>query len=249
MQKILLSGILATTFAVTANAQTVNIPDANFKAYLVGNTEINTNGDTEIQVSEAQSFTGFINCSNDNIADLTGIEQFTALTQLNCGGNLLTTLDLSLNSALVLLGVHNNQLTELNIKNGNNTNFTAFMAYGNPNLNCIEVDNAGYSTDNWTSDNFQFDESVSFDENCNYTTSIADFYTNNISVVYPNPTSNTLNVEVKETTNIKIVNVLGATITSQRLNAGNNSINVSNLTNGVYFINSDKGGVTKFIKK
>ena len=32
--------------------QNVNIPDANFKAYLVGNSAINTNGDTEIQVSE-----------------------------------------------------------------------------------------------------------------------------------------------------------------------------------------------------
>ena len=40
--------------------QNVNIPDANFKAYLVGNTAINTNGDTEIQVSEANSYTGYI---------------------------------------------------------------------------------------------------------------------------------------------------------------------------------------------
>ena len=35
--------------------QNVNIPDANFKAYLVGNTAINTNGDSEIQVSEANA--------------------------------------------------------------------------------------------------------------------------------------------------------------------------------------------------
>lgn len=33
--------------------QNVNIPDANFKAYLVANTDINTNEDSEIQVSEA----------------------------------------------------------------------------------------------------------------------------------------------------------------------------------------------------
>ena len=33
--------------------QNVNIPDANFKAYLVGESDINTNGDSEIQVSEA----------------------------------------------------------------------------------------------------------------------------------------------------------------------------------------------------
>ena len=33
--------------------QNVNIPDANFKAYLVANSLINTNGDTEVQISEA----------------------------------------------------------------------------------------------------------------------------------------------------------------------------------------------------
>ena len=44
--------------------QNVNIPDANFKAYLVGNAAINTNGDTEIQVSEAAAFNGIIACNN-----------------------------------------------------------------------------------------------------------------------------------------------------------------------------------------
>ena len=54
--------------------QNVNIPDANFKAYLVGNAAINTNGDSEIQVSEANSFNGAIDCSNMNIIDLTGLD-------------------------------------------------------------------------------------------------------------------------------------------------------------------------------
>ena len=43
-------------------AQNVNIPDANFKSYLIGNTAINTNADTVIQVSEATAFTGTIDC-------------------------------------------------------------------------------------------------------------------------------------------------------------------------------------------
>ena len=51
------------------NAQNVNIPDANFKAYLVGNTAINTNGDTEIQVSEAAAYSGQIDCSGLNFTD------------------------------------------------------------------------------------------------------------------------------------------------------------------------------------
>ncbi|MEC9209881.1 MAG: T9SS C-terminal target domain-containing protein, partial [Bacteroidota bacterium] len=73
--------------------QNVSIPDANFKAYLVGNVAINTNGDAEIQVSEAMAFNGAIDCNNLNISDLTGIEYFVALTTLRCFGNQLTSLD------------------------------------------------------------------------------------------------------------------------------------------------------------
>jgi len=93
----------------------VNIPDANFKAYLVGNTAINTNGDTEIQVSEATAHGGGIECDYMNIADLTGIEAFTALTQLQCNNNQLTTLDVSQNTSLTWLNCYDNQLTSLNL--------------------------------------------------------------------------------------------------------------------------------------
>jgi len=78
----------------------VNIPDANFKAYLVGDSAINTNGDKEIQVSEASAFTDTIECANLKISNLKGIEAFTALTYLNCGYNNLTSLDVSKNTAL-----------------------------------------------------------------------------------------------------------------------------------------------------
>ena len=61
MKHILLA--LFAVLAINSFSQNVNIPDANFKAYLVGNTLINTNADTEIQQSEATAFTGTINCS------------------------------------------------------------------------------------------------------------------------------------------------------------------------------------------
>ena len=47
--------------------QNVYIPDANFKASLVGQPSINTNGDAEIQVSEATAFIGQIQCSGQLI--------------------------------------------------------------------------------------------------------------------------------------------------------------------------------------
>ena len=95
--------------------QIVNIPDANFKAYLVGNTKINTNRDTEIQISEANAFNDTIDCSDKNISNLKGIEAFTALTELWCGGNQLTSLDVSKNTALSGLGCFDNQLTSLDV--------------------------------------------------------------------------------------------------------------------------------------
>gem|GEM_PF-247395 len=95
----------------------VNIPDANFKAYLVGNTAINTNGDTEIQCDEATAFAGTISCTGQNIADLSGIEAFVNITQLSCQNNQLTSLDLSNNTALTNISCQNNQLSSLNVSN------------------------------------------------------------------------------------------------------------------------------------
>jgi len=174
-----------TSFSTNCNACYVNVPDANFKAYLLGNTLINTNGNAEIECAEATAFTGTINCSNSSIADLTGIEAFTSLQNLDfqtnsvttvdlsanvalqtliCYSNSLTGLDLSNNSALVYLNAHTNALTSLNIANGNNTNHSYFLTTVNPNLTCITVDDVAYSTANWSSG---VDAGVGFSINCN----------------------------------------------------------------------------------
>ncbi|MFT5778772.1 MAG: hypothetical protein ACI837_001728 [Crocinitomicaceae bacterium] len=225
MKRIVLLITTIVSLSFGTQAQIVNIPDVNFKAYLVGNAAINTNADAEIQVSEANAFAGTINCSTLSIFDLTGIEAFTALTNLQCtsnsitvldvsnninltnlhctlnpitildvssntglywldcddlllttldvsnntsleylycNGNSLTSLDVSQNILLLELICHANQLSSLNAANGNNTNIINFFATNNPNLTCIEVDDAVYSTTNWTS----IDAASSFSENC-----------------------------------------------------------------------------------
>jgi hypothetical protein len=97
------------------NAQNVNIPDANFKAALVANTAINTNGDAEIQVSEASAFTDTIDVSSSGINNLTGIEAFTVIHKLYCYNNYLTSLNVSANTALIDLNCYNDHLTSLNV--------------------------------------------------------------------------------------------------------------------------------------
>ena len=140
MKKVLLSIVTLIALSFGASAQNVNIPDANFKAYLVGNSAINTNSDTEIQVSEATAFTGTISFNNNNssISDLTGIEAFTALTFLYCSNNSLTTLDVSNNTNLTLLDCSSNSLTTLDVSN--NTALTN-LNFINNSLTTLDVSN------------------------------------------------------------------------------------------------------------
>lgn len=104
----------------------VSIPDANFKAELLAHGDsvtgenidkIDTNGDGEIQLSEAESYNGTLLCYESDINDLTGIEAFINLTVLIIEDTPLTSIDLSNNTALVRLDVSNNSLTSLDISN------------------------------------------------------------------------------------------------------------------------------------
>ena len=54
------------------------------------------------------------------------------------------------NNALIYLYCENNQLTILDVRNGNNINLTSFYSTTNPDLICIFVDDASYSNANWT---------------------------------------------------------------------------------------------------
>ena len=112
MNKLLL---LLLCLPSIVSGQNVNIPDTNFKTYLIGEPLINTNGDSEIQVSEANIFNGTIWCENMNITDLTGIEHFINLTGLYCPYNQITSLNLSQNISLTGLSCYDNQLTSLNL--------------------------------------------------------------------------------------------------------------------------------------
>jgi len=60
---------------------------------------------------------------------------------------------------------NNNQLSSLNLKNGNNTkiNSNNIILYINPNLSCIQVDDVAYSNANWSA---RKDATAYFSENC-----------------------------------------------------------------------------------
>ncbi len=107
--------VFSTDCSGSTGDPVVFIPDANFKAVLVANASVNTNGDGEIQVAEAEAYSGSLNVMGNNIADLTGIEAFTVLTDLRVQYNDLTTIDVSSNTLLKELHVQNNQLTAIDL--------------------------------------------------------------------------------------------------------------------------------------
>lgn len=116
--RIFLPTLICCCLFFTANAQVVNIPDANFKnALLTHSPVINTNGDGEIQISEALAYTGTIDVGYKNIADLTGINAFVNIRQLNCYSNRLTALNIDGLTALTTLYCSQNQLANFTLNN------------------------------------------------------------------------------------------------------------------------------------
>ena len=179
MRKIIPLLFLLPTIAF---GQTTAIPDTAFEQALIdlGYDTILDGSVPTVNISSIDS----LQLWSKGISDLTGIEDFaalsflscignsvtslalssnTALTYLNCSHNSLISLDLSNNTALTYFDAEDNFLTCLNVQNGNNINFTLFDAHINTNLTCIEVDDSVYSTANWTI----IDSQTSFSEDCN----------------------------------------------------------------------------------
>ncbi|MCK5637396.1 MAG: hypothetical protein KAH67_01715, partial [Flavobacteriaceae bacterium] len=110
--KLLLLALLLINFFTYS--QKTTIPDANFEQALIdlGYDTAPTNG--MVPTVNINSITN-LDVSNKSIADLTGIEDFSALQILTCKDNQLTSLDMKDNPSLIVLDAKNNQLTSLNV--------------------------------------------------------------------------------------------------------------------------------------
>ena len=143
--------------------------------------DCNYNQLTSLDVSQNYNLIE-LKCFNNQITSF-DVSNCTALIQLNCHHNQITTLDVSNNPSLNYLLCDTNQLTNLDLRNGNNSNFLYFYSSGNPNLICINVDDAIWSTANWTATNGNtvtsgnLDPQQYFSNNCSGT-SIQEHTTN-----------------------------------------------------------------------
>ena len=165
--------LLITLFVFTfSNAQIVDIPDANFKYELVNticanlenngapNTDVDTNDDGEIQVSEAQAVY-YLNLDKDSstpnsekIVSMEGIQSFTNINLLYFKYNLVTEIDLSQNLLLRDFRCVNNEMVDLDFtQNPNlkiiwchNNQLTNIDVSQNINLESIQCQNNQLST-------------------------------------------------------------------------------------------------------
>ncbi|WP_159099231.1 immunoglobulin-like domain-containing protein [Aquimarina spinulae] len=116
------------TTVFSLDCSETNVPDDNFENYLethdaTGNTvllgDANSMGngianDNTIYTSRIANITS-LNITDLGIADLTGIEDFVALQDLNCYNNGLSSIDVSENLALLTLNISRNSLTDLDV--------------------------------------------------------------------------------------------------------------------------------------
>jgi hypothetical protein len=118
-------------------AQQTYVPDDNFEDFLetygMGNGIPNDDYVTTANINTVSN----LNLAGYTIFDLTGIEDFTDLIQLNCGYNQLTCLNVSGCLSLYILYCHNNFLTQLDLST--NISLNVLKADGNPLLNCIQT--------------------------------------------------------------------------------------------------------------
>ncbi len=142
MKKLLF--YLMLLFSITIFAQPTAIPDPNFEQALI-NLGYDT-GPTNGTVPTA-NISGIVNLNipSNNINDLTGIQDFTSLINLDCYSNQLTSLNLSGMTNLKFFNCSLNQLTSLNVSGANSLeriicNFNSITSLNASNLsNLTEI--------------------------------------------------------------------------------------------------------------
>ena len=112
------------------------VPDDNFEQALIdlGYDDVLD----DYVITDSISGVTSLDVGEKGISDLTGIEDFTALTALYCNHNELTTLDVSSNQALAEINARNNQISSIDVSN--NPSLTHITLHNNE-ISSIDVSN------------------------------------------------------------------------------------------------------------
>ena len=136
----------------------------------------NYNNLTTLDLSNNIELTS-IDCAHNQITFINVINN-EELIMLGAENNLLSSIDVSNNTNLINLICYSNQLMSADVRNGNNHNAEWYMFSDNPNLECINVDDPTYSTNNWLVSFGMIDSNMYFSSNCSISTSIKEVSSN-----------------------------------------------------------------------
>lgn len=229
---------LETFFFVGTNVIDLDFGNLDNLVYVEGisNTDL-----ALIDLSACDNLETFI-MSNTSLITL-NLPLTVTLDLFECDDGLLESIDLSPYINLTRIRVTDNMLTNLNMASGNNMIIEDFFASGNPNLQCIIVDDTDYSSANWTN----IDSTTTFVESqaeCD-ALSIEEF--NFIELhMYPNPTNDFFQINTDaEISKIDIIDLTGKIVKSFK--SQRDGYSTSKLSEGLYIINiqTSKGEISR----
>jgi hypothetical protein len=155
------------------------------------------------------------------------VSKNTALTELNCSQNNISTIDLSANKSLTNLNCKENVFKTLDLTA--NDKLINLDCRSNPVLTTICLAKLSLVTSK-----FLKDTKAVWSESCT-TVGIETMDVNNHTSLYPNPSNGKLTIETPDATTASITNTLGLQVGTLSLHAGKNDINVI-LQQGIYYI-------------
>lgn len=133
--------LLLTLSGTKLFGQTAQIPDQNFKQFLITNYGSLMTPKGELITANAANITGTFYCGNANIVSLEGIQYFTGIDTLLCFQNKLTSLpDISNMTKLVEIDCYQNEITvlpslvaliNLQVFNAGSNKISSFPQFGN----------------------------------------------------------------------------------------------------------------------
>ena len=173
--------------------------------------------------------------------------EYTQLKYLDIGINNFTSADVSMLPNLIEFYCNQNQLTSLNIANGNIDGLSWMWCHDNPGGLCIQVDDLAKASSK-SSPNWQRDPGSTFSTNCGL--GLDEFSDESVSI-YPNPSKDKFYIYLQLETNYTLSNVFGQKVKKGFLNSGKNELDTESLSSGLYVLNleSANGKTTKKIIK
>ena len=224
-----LAGILPSEIGNLTNLETLSIEDTQ----ITGNIP-----STYGNLTALRYFWLSNNKLSGTIPDI--FSSMPLLTRFALNGNeFVGEVKLCGNDDLNLVWLHDNLLTSVDLRNGNNANISNnsfFNVENNPNLTNVYVDDVNWSTANWT----KIDATTTFSEStavCVNTLNVDGFESELEVQIYPNPTSGLLNFKgfnSLQHSEVFMTNLLGQKINKDVID---NRIDLSDLHNGIYLLN------------